>query len=447
MAEYGEPLTQREQELVGLVATGVTNREIARQLHISVNTVKVHLRNIFTKLGAESRTEATVIAAREGLIDLELANEPEPVEAPEPAEGQSEPSLRPPLPWSKRSALLAAALLAIIMVFITWPPSQLASEDRINPPQDSPPDSAAPYEASDSAWVEHAQMPTRRAYLALAATGTQLVAIGGRTADGTTAAVEVYDISKDIWHRTTDKPVPVAYVSAAVIASDIYVPGGRDSENSPTNVVEVFDTMTESWRQVQSLPGPRYAYATTALDSYLYLFGGWDGEQYVASVYSYDAETDAWTRETPMQTPRGFAAAAPLNGKLYVVGGYDGTRELKTCEFYDPQSGVWESCPPLNTGRGGLGLVSLGQQLFAIGGGGWTSYLGFNEKYNPGSDGWTTIETPLVGEWRSPGVAAIGNTVYTVGGWSSGPLATNQSFDALPFRVFIPISSSDAGEE
>ena len=148
-----------------------------------------------------------------------------------------------------------------------------------------------------------------------------------------------------------------------------------------------------------------------------------------------------------MQTPRGFAAAAPLNGKLYVVGGYDGARELKTCEFYDPQSGVWESCPPLKTGRGGLGLVSLGQQLFAIGGGGWTSYLGFNEKYNPGNEGWTTLETPLVGEWRSPGVAAIGNTVYTVGGWSGGALATNQSFDALPFRVFIPISSSDGGEE
>jgi hypothetical protein len=92
-------------------------------------------------------------------------------------------------------------------------------------------------------------------------------------------------------------------------------------------------------------------------------------------------------------------------------------------------------------------LVSLGQQLFAIGGGGWTSYLGFNEKYTPASGEWTVIETPLVGEWRSPGVVTIDNSIYTVGGWSNGPLATNQSFDALPFRIFIPVSSSESKGE
>ena len=71
MAEYDEPLTKREKEILQLVATGVTNREIAYQLSISVNTVKVHLRNIFTKLGAESRTEATMVAVREGWVPVE----------------------------------------------------------------------------------------------------------------------------------------------------------------------------------------------------------------------------------------------------------------------------------------------------------------------------------------------------------------------------------------
>jgi len=447
MAEYGEPLTEREKELVRLVATGVTNREIAQQLHISVNTVKVHLRNIFVKLGAESRTEVTVIAAREGLIDLELTNEAAPPEPSRTVTNLLEATKPTPFPWSKRIALVGSAVLVIAIMAVTWPPAELPAESSANPPPDSPPESAILVETADSTWVEHAQMPTRRAYLALAATGSQLVAIGGRTADSTTATVEIYDSLENIWRRTTDKPTSVAYISAAAIGTDIYVPGGRDAENNPTAVVEVFDTVTESWREVRHLPEPLYAYAIATSGNRIYLFGGWDSRQYVTTVYSYDPEADVWTEEAPMRTPRGFAAAASLNERLYVVGGYNGTHELKTCESYNPESKEWESCPPLNTGRGGFGLVSLGQQLFAIGGGGWTSYLGFNEKYKPGNSTWTVIETPVVGEWRSPGVAAIDNTIYTVGGWSNGPLAINQSYDALPFRVFIPISSSESGTE
>ena len=45
-------LSDREKEILKLVATGVSNKEIAYQLGISPNTVKVHLRNVFTKIGA-----------------------------------------------------------------------------------------------------------------------------------------------------------------------------------------------------------------------------------------------------------------------------------------------------------------------------------------------------------------------------------------------------------
>ena len=43
MSEYGEPLTDREKELLQMVATGVTNREVAHRLNISINTVKGNL--------------------------------------------------------------------------------------------------------------------------------------------------------------------------------------------------------------------------------------------------------------------------------------------------------------------------------------------------------------------------------------------------------------------
>ena len=61
-------LTQREHEVLGLIAQGRTNRQIARQLYISEKTVSVHVSNILAKLGVGGRTEAAAVARREGLL-------------------------------------------------------------------------------------------------------------------------------------------------------------------------------------------------------------------------------------------------------------------------------------------------------------------------------------------------------------------------------------------
>jgi DNA-binding NarL/FixJ family response regulator len=63
-------LTDREMEVLQLVAQGLNNRDIAKELFISENTVKNHVRNILEKLHLHSRMEAVVYAVREKLLEI-----------------------------------------------------------------------------------------------------------------------------------------------------------------------------------------------------------------------------------------------------------------------------------------------------------------------------------------------------------------------------------------
>jgi len=65
----GFDLTEKEREILGLLVKGHSNSEIANQLSISTATVKYHLTNIFTKLGAKNRVEATTIALEHSLVE------------------------------------------------------------------------------------------------------------------------------------------------------------------------------------------------------------------------------------------------------------------------------------------------------------------------------------------------------------------------------------------
>lgn len=64
-----EELTQRELEILRLIADGKTNQEIANQLFIAVKTVKTHITNIFSKLGVDDRTQAAIYAHRNKLVN------------------------------------------------------------------------------------------------------------------------------------------------------------------------------------------------------------------------------------------------------------------------------------------------------------------------------------------------------------------------------------------
>ncbi len=64
---FAEPLTDREREILRLIVAGASNREIARRLVVTTNTVKVHVYHLFGKLDVKSRTQAVIKAKELGL--------------------------------------------------------------------------------------------------------------------------------------------------------------------------------------------------------------------------------------------------------------------------------------------------------------------------------------------------------------------------------------------
>ncbi len=68
MAALFEPLSEREMEVLRLIATGLSNDQIAKRLYIAQGTVKRHITNLYGKLAVESRTQAIAKAKEISLI-------------------------------------------------------------------------------------------------------------------------------------------------------------------------------------------------------------------------------------------------------------------------------------------------------------------------------------------------------------------------------------------
>jgi len=452
--EHPEALSEREMEILKLVVTGATNQQIALALIISVNTVKAHLRNIFAKLGVESRTEATLYAIQHGLVQVaqspaeatlpagerELLNSLATQVASLPSSGFAHWPLFP-----LQRALMLVALLIVIIVAV-WPRARATSSPIGGRLVDVPKTSsqgAQPEHASR--WQTKAQMPTSRARFAQAQVDGAIYVIGGLTTQGWSVQVDVYDSALDRWERRASKPTAVSNVGAAVVKGLVYVPGGLDEKNTVRDILEVYDPRSDTWSVAAALPAPVCAYAIAAVEDGFYLFGGWDGQHYLDSVYHYEVDTATWRREAPLKAARGFAAAAMVGGRIYLVGGLDETTEYGLCESYDPAlyaagEDPWRTLSSMNQGRAGHGVAVSEGYLYVVGGG-WDSYLAYNERYDVANDAWSTFESPLLGEWRTLGLSAVsdqsGTFLYAIGGWNGQYLSVVQAYSAS-YRVYVP---------
>jgi len=424
-------LSEREQEILRLVATGASNKEIAQKLFITTNTVKVHLRNIFTKIGVASRTEATVFAIQAGLVQLEGA----------PISGSSaEPELIAPVlaPRARMSrAWLAIAALIVLLIGVV-------SVGMFR--QTSAPVSASPAPPARSRWQERAVLLTPRSGLAAAAYENRIYALGGESAQGISANVERYDPASDSWIALASKPTAVTDVGAAVIGGQIFVPGGRrDSAHLQiSDRLEVYNPRQDRWEQRARLPEPISAYALATFEGKLYVFGGWNGKRYLDSVYVYAPDEDVWRAQTPMPTARGYAGAAVVGGKILVVGGFDGQAALAISEAYLPERDIaqdepWETRASLPEGRYGMGVTNISNVAYVIGGEGEKDRALASLQYSPEEDRWIAFENPLPKSWAYLSLISFGSYVYGIGGkMGDAPTGQTVAYQAI-YTILVPI--------
>jgi DNA-binding CsgD family transcriptional regulator/N-acetylneuraminic acid mutarotase len=413
-------LTAREREILELVATGASNRQIAQHLHISSNTVKVHLRNIFAKLGVASRTEATLYAIQEGFV-VGGAN-------------LVEPQARP---WWQRGWVLAIGGLllgtaAVSLGFLVRP--------KLTPAAD-----VVDVEALERArWQELAPMSTARSGLTLVAYDGFIYAIAGETEQGVTGVVERYDPNENRWETLPPKPIAVDDAQGVVIGGEILMPGGRLASGEVTNVLEAFNPLSGTWKERSPLPEAMSDYTSVAYEGRLIIFGGWNGREFVEHVYEYDPIRDSWTQLSPMKGPRGDARAVVSGNQIYLLGGYDGSKVITDLSLYHPDSDrlgqdVWESLQPLPVENQGMGVSSIADVIYVFGG---NETEGVMLHYFTRLNEWRTPEIIEVPPTIELGVVALGEYIYLVGGESNGEFRSNTYRYRAIYTIFLPLSSN-----
>jgi DNA-binding CsgD family transcriptional regulator/N-acetylneuraminic acid mutarotase len=449
MSESGEPLSEREIEILRLVATGRSNKEIAAALSISPNTVKVHLRNIFSKIDVLSRTEATLYAIKNGLAASPEASSPSPETDPasettaavaDPSPDSAPNGASPRLPRRRFLLWLALVVVAVLASGLALA-NMLAQRARsqTNPSQAS---------LLTVRWQTSQALPAARASMGAVVYENQVYLVGGSTAAGPSSDLLAYDLNQESWSRLPDKPTAVSGVQAALIGEKIYVPGGEIAGGGLSAVLEVYDPRQNSWSDAHPLPKALSHYALCAFEGNLYLFGGWDGEQYSAEGYRYDPDRDEWQSFALKPGARAASAASVLEGRIILLGGRNARRSLDEVWYYYPSregegSSAWEAGPRLPAARDGLAAATLANSVYVAGGESAAGNTGPLPSLvlNNGAGAWQSIGQPGEALGSQVALLAAGNFLHVLGGQTTDGLATeHQVYQAL-YTVSIPLIS------
>ena len=478
-------LSERELEVLRLVAAGASNNEIAHKLIISPNTVKVHVRNIYSKLGVLSRTDASMEAIRRGLITVPgmavaVVKQPEPVFEPDSAPTLIEPaeelllndeitaneapsveieSLIAPAPEPtpvaepapivaiapeqstvqpaithvaipRRIALLISALLAVLVVGVLVIGLIVV---RGGNPTITPTANATVLPRVEDVWKPLAAVPQPLRDAAGTLYGDdEIYLTGGTTSAGVSAATWRYTLSSGRWDSRAPKPTPATSVRGSVIRNQLYVPGGVDGSGTPLSTLEIYDFAADTWRSGPALPAPRAAAMVTEIDGELYVFGGHDGTNPVATTFIFNLDTNQWREGEPLPLPLRDAAIAQNPEGVFIVGGTT-TAAADSLQAFRYNAGKWTQLTDLPQPRVNSAAVFISDVLYLVGGAaGDEANLAYRD------DVWN--KEPLATGYALSGhvLVAKQRTMYAIGGWNgTTALAEVRSWTPIIYQ-FIP---------
>jgi DNA-binding CsgD family transcriptional regulator len=441
-------LSEREIEIIRLVATGASNKEIAQVLVISPNTVKVHLRNIFTKLEVASRTEATMVAIRQGWVnspgnqnETNLDEKTEENDYPSSGESETRPELLQESNRNRRGVLILTGFAVIIVIVFyllsVWRNQNTLVETTAVPGQTNLSESINRWEALSS-------IPQPLMGMAFSRYEQSFYLMGGKTNDGISDEVWIYDIDSDQWIKGQNIPHAVWNIKAAVLGEKIYVPGGMTEAETNTQILSVYDPRENQWERRADLPYPISDYCLTAFEGKLYLFGGWNGKGYSNQVLLYTPEDDEWTSFGEMPKAKGACSASVVGGKIHVFGGKNEVEIFNDHDLFVPQRYLqnedpWETAAEMPEVRYGMESGVLADMIYVAGGlDGEGNSLDLIQ-YFPPKDLWVSIDQPKEAVGESPAVIPYETRLYTIGGLLDGNFSNSHQVYQAVYTILVPI--------
>lgn len=419
-------LSDREIQILRLVTQGKSNKEIASELYISINTVKVHLTNVYQKLNVYSRTEAALYAINTGIVPSNRSPEIDADTTYPP--GFAPTSTRTTIPRSKLIWRLALVPIGLLILFLAIYNSSrnVTDYDNFSPPVV---DTRERWQILQS----FSQLPAQHT---TSAYKNIIYSFSGVVEGKTTTSTYAFDTIESEWIHLTEKPNPVANALAINIDESIYILGGKDDKQNPSVSLDVYDTSTNRWETKTSLPVPLEGLTAFSWHGNLYALGGAHNNKPSHAIYRYSLAEDSWQQLGDISVELHNTTAIVTSNALMLFGGEIANRAtdavyLLKLNQIDPSIAEIKQLSSMPTTCTQCRVMSWSDFVFLV-------ESGYIWQYQFEQDAWVVL-SQLDEKYTQPDVSiTLGNDGYLYFMGINSPGETNVERFKLLYTVAVP---------